>query len=120
MRVKFTVMGRAVPKRETQANRFGGVYGQQESMKTWRRTLHLTAKLNRPERLLVGPLRVVLLIYRRRKIDATPDTDNLEKPIWDSFQEIIYKNDSQIVDKRIKKCYSDDERIEVSISEVMK
>lgn len=50
-------------------------------------------------------------VYKRTK----PDLDNLEKPLLDSMQDIIYKNDSQIASKYSEKIYSHLPRIEVSI-----
>lgn len=52
-----------------------------------------------------------ITVYKTTK----PDLDNLEKPLFDSMQGIIYKNDSQIASKYSEKIYSHLPRIEVSM-----
>lgn len=47
-----------------------------------------------------------------------PDCDNVLKIIADALNGIAYKDDSQIVDARVRKYYSDEPRIEVEISEI--
>lgn len=47
-----------------------------------------------------------------------PDYDNIGKIICDALNEIAYKDDSQIVDGRVQKFYSDTPRVEVEISEM--
>lgn len=44
-----------------------------------------------------------------------PDADNIIKIVADSLNEIAYKDDSQIVDCQIRKWYSRQPRIEVTI-----
>lgn len=48
-----------------------------------------------------------------------PDADNYSKAILDALNDIVYKDDSQVVDLYISKYYSDDPRVEVKICEVM-
>jgi Holliday junction resolvase RusA-like endonuclease len=83
---------------------------------------------------LEGPLRVDILAYfpipkstskvksenmRKGAIRPTskPDWDNIGKIICDAINELAYKDDSQIVDGRVQKFYSDNPRVEVEISE---
>ena len=47
-----------------------------------------------------------------------PDMDNVIKAIADSLNNIAYHDDTQIVDCQIRKFYSEQPRIEVSITEV--
>ena len=48
-----------------------------------------------------------------------PDADNCIKIIADSLNNISYKDDTQIVDVRCRKFYSDEPRVEVTISELV-
>jgi len=47
-----------------------------------------------------------------------PDSDNVIKIIADSLNQISYKDDTQIVDCRCCKYYSDEPRVEVTIKEL--
>jgi len=47
-----------------------------------------------------------------------PDTDNLAKICLDALNGLAYKDDSQIVTLTVKKYYSDNPRVEISILEV--
>ena len=47
-----------------------------------------------------------------------PDMDNVMKIVADSLNNIAYHDDTQIVDCQIRKFYSEQPRIEVSITEV--
>ncbi len=47
-----------------------------------------------------------------------PDMDNVVKAIADSLNNIAYHDDTQIVDCQIRKFYSEQPRVEVSITEV--
>ena len=49
-----------------------------------------------------------------------PDMDNIIKIIADSLNKIAYYDDSQIVEATIKKYYSDEPRVVVTISELQK
>lgn len=46
-----------------------------------------------------------------------PDIDNLCKATLDSFNGILWKDDSQIVDLNLHKLYSDNPRIEIKLEE---
>ena len=48
-----------------------------------------------------------------------PDMDNVMKIVADSLNNIAYHDDTQIVDCQIRKFYSEQPRIEVSITEVV-
>ena len=47
-----------------------------------------------------------------------PDIDNLCKATLDSFNGILWKDDSQIVDLNLHKFYSDNPRIEIELEEL--
>ena len=54
-----------------------------------------------------------------RKIRPTkkPDFDNIGKVICDSLNGVAYRDDAQIVDAQVRKFYSDEPRVVVSIRE---
>lgn len=47
-----------------------------------------------------------------------PDVDNYVKGVKDARNHLIYKDDSQVVDLKVTKFYSEDPRMEVMIIEV--
>lgn len=47
-----------------------------------------------------------------------PDADNCIKIIADSLNNVAYRDDTQIVDCRCRKYYSDEPRVEVTIKEI--
>ena len=48
-----------------------------------------------------------------------PDADNCIKIIADSLNNVAYRDDTQIVDCRCRKYYSDEPRVEVTIREIL-
>lgn len=49
------------------------------------------------------------------RVIKKPDNDNMEKAIWDSMEQIVYFNDSQIVDNCCRKFYGVEDIIHISI-----
>nr|WP_286673097.1 RusA family crossover junction endodeoxyribonuclease [Bacillus subtilis] len=47
-----------------------------------------------------------------------PDVDNYVKGVKDALNHLIYKDDSQVVDLKVSKFYSEEPRVEVMIKEV--
>ncbi|SHL12880.1 Holliday junction resolvase RusA (prophage-encoded endonuclease) [Alkalithermobacter thermoalcaliphilus JW-YL-7 = DSM 7308] len=47
-----------------------------------------------------------------------PDLDNLAKSILDSLNQIAYDDDSQVVELKMSKFYSDNPRVEVILQEI--
>lgn len=52
---------------------------------------------------LTGPVALIVDANQRRKETSTPDADNLGKLIADAIQGIVFANDSQVVDFRVRK-----------------
>ena len=44
-----------------------------------------------------------------------PDWDNIGKVVADSLNQVAYRDDAQVVDSQVRKFYSDQPRIEVTI-----
>ena len=47
-----------------------------------------------------------------------PDADNIAKIILDALNKIAYKDDSQVVDLSVKKCFAAEARVYVHIEEI--
>lgn len=58
-----------------------------------------------------------LMIDRKMRPLKKPDTDNVCKAILDSLNEVAYHDDAQVVDSMIRKFYSENPRVVVTISE---
>ncbi|MCY8507703.1 RusA family crossover junction endodeoxyribonuclease, partial [Bacillus atrophaeus] len=48
-----------------------------------------------------------------------PDVDNYVKGVKDALNHLIYKDDSQVVDLKVSKFYSEEPRVEVIITEIV-
>lgn len=94
----------------------------------------LAASEHAPKELLDGPLVMKVHIFRpipkafskKKALQAEqgllrpttkPDVDNYLKGIKDALKNVIWKDDSQIVDVHTAKFYSNRPRVEVSVSE---
>lgn len=58
-----------------------------------------------------------LMIDRKMRPLKKPDTDNVCKAILDSLNEVAYHDDAQVVDSMVRKFYSENPRVVVTISE---
>jgi Holliday junction resolvase RusA-like endonuclease len=94
--------------------------------------VRLVAADYRPDKLLEGPILVTVKVYKKipknfskkKKAAAEagqlrpttkPDVDNYAKSIKDALKNVIWKDDSQVVDLHISKWYSETPRVEVTI-----
>jgi len=88
-----------------------------------------------PVSLLEGPLQLEVKVYKpslksfsKKKTLAAeegllrpttkPDVDNYVKGVKDALNKVIWKDDSQVVDLKVSKWYSEKPRIEVIIKEL--
>jgi len=58
------------------------------------------------------------MLDKKLRPTKTPDFDNIGKVICDSLNGIAYRDDAQIVDAMVRKFYSDNPRVVVSISDI--
>lgn len=58
-----------------------------------------------------------LMRERRIRPMKKPDFDNIGKIVCDSLNDIAYHDDAQVVDAQVRKFYSDDPRVVVTIQE---
>lgn len=87
----------------------------------------------RNKQLLEGPLVILVMAFRsvpaswsekkkQRAIlqylspTSKPDADNFLKIVMDSMNKVVWNDDSQVVDARVVKKYSERPRLEISIS----
>lgn len=92
--------------------------------------IKFTAANYRPKELLAGPLRLEVIVTKafpksmskKKRLAALPttkpDADNYGKLVMDALNEIIWVDDSQVVDLRIVKRYGNVPGINVTVEEV--
>src|SRR5690625_2830996 len=132
--ISFTIPGKPVAQGRPRAARRGNkimMYDPKPS-KDYKEYVAKIAKEYAPEEPTEAALGVQMKIYREIPKSTTkkdrklineglkrpvvrPDTDNYTKAILDALNGIIYKDDSQIVDLKASKYYSDDPRVEIKI-----
>lgn len=98
----------------------------------FKKYVKLVASQYAPPELLKGPLRMSVLVYRptlksfsKKKVREAeagllrpitkPDVDNYVKGVKDALKQVIWKDDSQVVDLHVSKYYSEKPRIELKI-----
>lgn len=132
--IKFTVFGEPTAQGRPRFTTRGGhamAYDPKES-RDYKQNVRAAAIEVKPDVPLDGPLSLVVTVYKsipkslsKKKQAAAlagelrpttkPDCSNLCKGIEDALKGLIFKDDSQIVDLRISKFYSQSPRAEVSI-----
>lgn len=106
-----------------------------EDSRNYKQYVALIAQQYAPKTLYTEQLKVGLKIFREIPKSTTkkdralylaglkrpitkPDTDNYTKAVLDALNGIIWKDDSQIVDLHAGKYYSDNPRVEITVSEI--
>ena len=135
--IEFTVYGEPVAQGRPRATTINGrvkMYDPKKSSE-YKNYIRLVASQHAPKELLDGPLQLTVRVYRptlksfskkkkklaeEGKIRPTtkPDTDNYIKGIKDALKNVIWKDDSQVVDLQVSKYYSEKPRIEVKIEQI--
>lgn len=135
--IKFTVYGDPVAQGRPRFARRGNFVTTYDPKKSadYKQLVYIEACKVKPDVPLECALSMTVRTYRQipksfskaRKSNALiglirptqrPDCSNLIKGLEDSLHGIIYKDDSQIVDLRVEKWYSEEPRVEVAIREV--
>lgn len=132
--IQFTVYGTPVAQGRPRFSSQGGftrAYDPKKS-KDFKKYVKLVAAENRPKKLLEGPLQLFIKVYKptlknfsKKKLAAAesgelrpvtkPDVDNYVKGIKDACNQIIWKDDSQVVELLASKWYSEKPRIEIMV-----
>ncbi|WP_258535684.1 RusA family crossover junction endodeoxyribonuclease [Bacillus sp. 03113] len=136
--IKFTVYGDPVAQGRPRFSTQGGfvrAYDPKKS-KDFKHFVKLAASDHRPNKLLEGPLIMEVRVFKatlksfskKKKAAAEkgelrpitkPDVDNFIKGIKDALKSVIWKDDSQVVDLRVSKWYSETPRVEVVIKPLL-
>ena len=133
-KIKFTVLGEPVAQGRPRATTINGQVRMYDPKKSndFKKYVRLVASKYAPKQLLEGPLSMTVIVYRpslksfskkkaREAEDGLlrpitkPDVDNYVKGVKDALKQVIWKDDSQVVDLRVSKYYSEKPRIEVEI-----
>jgi Holliday junction resolvase RusA-like endonuclease len=135
--IQFTVYGEPVAQGRPRATMINGhirMYDPKKS-RDFKEYVKLVASEHRPEKLLEGPISLVVKVYKptlksfskKKKAAAEagqlrptskPDVSNYLKLIEDALTGVIWKDDSQIIDCSISKYYSETPRTEIQIKEM--
>ncbi len=130
--IQFTVLGEAVAQGRARAgkNKYGKtvVYDLAKS-KDYKQFVRLVAQQHAPKKPIgLSPFLLILssMSKKRRELanaglyrpTTKPDADNYAKSICDALNQVIWKDDSQIVEMRVSKSYSEQPRIEVMVDKL--
>ncbi|OAT74541.1 RusA family crossover junction endodeoxyribonuclease [Parageobacillus thermoglucosidasius] len=133
--IQFTVYGEPVAQGRPRATMIDGhirMYDPKKS-RDFKKYVKLVASEHRPEKLLEGPIFLEVKVYKpilksfskKKKAAAEagqlrpttkPDVDNYVKGVKDALKNVIWKDDSQVVDLHISKWYSETPRVEITIA----
>jgi Holliday junction resolvase RusA-like endonuclease len=132
--IQFTVYGTPVSQGRPRFSSQGGftrAYDPKKS-KDFKKYVKLVAAEHRPKKLFEGPLQLFIRVYKptlknfsKKKLAAAesgelrpltkPDVDNYVKGIKDACNQILWKDDSQVVELLASKWYSEKPRIEIMV-----
>lgn len=132
--IQFTVYGTPVAQGRPRFSSQGGIaraYDPKKS-KDFKKYVKLVAAEHRPKKLLEGPLQLFIRVYKptlknfsKKKLEdaesgvlrpvTKPDVDNYVKGIKDACNQILWKDDSQVVELLASKWYSEKPRIEIMV-----
>jgi Holliday junction resolvase RusA-like endonuclease len=132
--IQFTVYGEPVAQGRPRATTINGHIRMYDPKKSsdFKNYVRLVASEHRPDKLLEGPISLTVKVYKKtlksfskKKIAAAesgqlrptskPDVDNYVKGVKDALKNVIWKDDSQVVDLHISKWYSETPRVEITI-----
>lgn len=129
--IKFTVYGEPVVQGRPHGSiRNGKVHMRDRAKaKYFKQYVALVASQHRPKTVITGPVAMDVKVYRpmpksvsnslKKKEKAEngllrpttkPDVDNYVKGVKDALDHLIYKDDSQVVDLKVSKFYSEEPR----------
>ncbi|MBC9783526.1 RusA family crossover junction endodeoxyribonuclease [Heliobacterium chlorum] len=133
MVIHFTVYGEAVAQGRPRATTLGGHVKMFDPEKSanYKTYVRLVAQEHRPQHLLTCPLKVQvdiykampksLPVYKREAAErgeywptTKPDVDNVVKGVMDALTQVIWLDDTQVVELTVRKFYGDP-RVEICI-----
>lgn len=134
--IKFTVYGEPVAQGRPRGSIRNGKVHMRDPAKSkyFKQYVALVASQHRPETIITGPVAMDVKVYRpmpksvsnslKKKEKAEkgllrpttkPDVDNYVKGVKDALNHLIYKDDSQVVDLKVSKFYSEEPRVEIKV-----
>jgi len=123
------IPGKAVPQRAGKVVRRGKFFGiaDHKDVVDYKNYLKTYIGMHRPERLTDKPVRLELDFYfmkpkswakKKSHYDTKPDWDNLSKLVGDCLQDLVYTNDSRVVEATIKKHLADSPGVKIVVYEM--
>ena len=135
--IQFTIMTEPVAQGRPRATTINGQVRMYDPKKSrdFKRYVSAVAAKFAPASLLEGPLQLEVKVYKpslksfsKKKALAAekgllrpttkPDVDNYVKGVKDALNKVIWNDDSQVVDLKVSKWYSEKPRVEVIIKEL--
>ncbi|ULH21278.1 RusA family crossover junction endodeoxyribonuclease [Bacillus velezensis] len=138
--IQFIVYGEPVAQGRPRGSVINGKVKMRDPLKSknFKQYVALVASQYRPKQVITGPVAMDVRVFRpmpkavsgskRKKENAErgllrpvtkPDVDNYVKGVKDALNHLIYKDDSQVVDLKVSKFYSEEPRVEVMIMEIL-
>lgn len=135
MRIVLTIPGKPFGKQRPRVTKAGIAYTPQETV-NYENFIKLLYIQQYKDLKLEGPLRMIIRAFYKIPKNASkkdkklmeqniirptkkPDMDNIIKIIADALNGLAYRDDSQIVECTIEKYFSDEERVEIEIEEML-
>ncbi|WLR44526.1 RusA family crossover junction endodeoxyribonuclease (plasmid) [Bacillus carboniphilus] len=134
--IEFTVYGEPVAQGRPRASTRNGQVRMYDPIKSrdFKQYVKLVASQHKPTKLLEGPLSLEVIVYKpslkkfskKKKVAAEqgklrpitkPDVDNYVKGVKDALNKVIWNDDSQVVDLKVSKFYSEEPRVEIKVEE---
>ncbi|MCY8465053.1 RusA family crossover junction endodeoxyribonuclease [Bacillus atrophaeus] len=137
--IKFTVYGEPVAQGRPRGSIRNGKVHMRDPAKSkyFKQYVALIASQHQPKNIINGPVAMDVKVYRPMaksvsnsskkkekaekgllRLTTKPDVDNYVEGVKDALNHLIYKDDSQEVDLKVSKFYSEDPKMEVMIIEV--
>ena len=130
--IRFTVLGRALPQGSKNAFKTGNrvvLVEASKGLKPWRSVVALEAKLTMDEvqdqSLIEGAVAVEILFQfvpgktvKRKDMTTKPDVDKLSRAILDALTGVCWKDDSQVVELRVRKQYGVADLVRIAVMEL--
>ena len=112
--IKFFVPGDPKSRQSVTVGKGGKAFFHRSGpAQAWKDRVHAVALQHRPERPLECPVHVELTFQfgrPKKKVGpykpTRPDLDNLEKPLMDAMNGVIYQDDALVVSKTVQKVYA--------------
>lgn len=115
--VAFRIDGQSVPKQSFRFRR-GGRSFIPAKVKAWEELVGWQAKqAMKGGELLEGPLKVSIDFYVAKRPGRPADLGNLEKPICDAMNGVVYKDDSQIFTMHLSRMWTEIPHVLVVVKE---